>query len=91
MKLFHKRGSPLSTVQTAAPATALPPDEDGVKKAASTLVVQEKFPPISMSAEQKNMLDQALDPRVERILTKINDSKVAAEPDSPAVPLNDPL
>ena len=90
MKLFHKRGSPLSTAQIAAPATPLPPDEESVKKAAPILVVQEKFPPISMSAELKNMLDQALDPRVDRILTKINNSKAAAEPDSTAS-LNDPL
>ena len=90
MKLFHKPGSPSNTAQTASPATALPPDEDGVKKAAPTIVLQEKFPPISMSEEQKNMLDQALDPRVDRILTKINDSKVVAEPDS-AAPLDDPL
>ena len=35
---------------------------------------------VSLSAEQMSLLDQPLDPRVDRILQTINDSKTVGEP-----------
>ena len=83
MKLFHRGISPLSATHKAAPATAISADvaadENSAEAAAPTAIIQEKFPAISMSADLKGMLDQPLDPRVDRILQKINDDKVAEE------------
>ena len=66
-----------------APATANPTDaaadKNNSEAAAPTAMIEEKFPAISMSADLKGMLDQPLDPRVDRILQKINDGKIADE------------
>ena len=78
MKLFHRGSSPLSDVQKPAPATAeVTAGESSAEAAAPSAIVHEKFPAISMSADLQGMLDQPLDPRVDRILQKINDSKIA--------------
>ena len=83
MKLFHRGISPLSATHKAAPATAISADvianSNSADTAAPTAIVQEKFPAISMSADLKSMLDQPLDPRVDRILQKINDGKITDE------------
>jgi len=73
MKLFHKGSSPLRDAQKAPPAV----DTKSAEAAAPTAIIQEKFPAISMSTDLKDMLDQPLDPRVDRILQKINDDKIA--------------
>jgi hypothetical protein len=79
MKPFHKRSSPLTAPQKAAKSADVIANSNSAETAAPTAIVQEKFPAISMSADLKSMLDQPLDPRVDRILQKINDGKIADE------------
>ena len=69
MNLFRRRGNPAKPAENtfelapAAPSRRTPPQE----------------PEISLSAEQKSMLEKPLDPRVDRILQEIYADRAAAE------------
>ena len=81
MKLFPRGSSPLSATDKAAPAmakSAKSADQNSTE-VATPAIVHEKFPAISMSEDLKGLLDQPLDPRVDRILQKINDGKITDE------------
>lgn len=68
MKLFSKSRKPAEPAEpTAEMATPV------------SQPVVESSPQISLSAEQKDILDQAVDPRVNRILERIYADKAAAE------------
>ena len=82
MKLFPRGSSPLSATDKAVPAmakSAKSADQNSTEVAAPAAIVQEKFPAISMSEDLKGLLDQPLDPRVDRILQKINEDKITDE------------
>jgi hypothetical protein len=82
MNLFPRRGTPEGPTQpTDAPASVpanstLPPNEPD--RAAIPLIVPTKSQPISLSDEQKHMLDVPVDPRVHRLLRDLNAEKSAA-------------
>jgi hypothetical protein len=78
--LFPKRGSEAKSDEkpVTAPIVA---DQNGKQQIsleeAASLVP--KVVTVSLSAEQMSLLDQPLDPRVDRILQTINDGKIAEE------------
>jgi len=71
MKLFRKRAS-----QPATPKTADPPSPVA---AASAPPPPSKPTQIALSAEQKDLLQTPVDPRVDRILQEIYADRAAAE------------
>ncbi len=69
MKLFGRRGSPPTRADKAsAPVPPVPGHAP-----------QKKPRAISLSAEQKGLLEKPIDPRVDRILQKIYANKAEAE------------
>lgn len=81
MTLFHKRGSqdkpdekPVTTPVVAGKNSV---HRTMLEEAISSVP---KVITVSLSAEQMSLLDQPLDPRVDRILQTINDSKTVGEP-----------
>jgi hypothetical protein len=71
MKLFRKRGrqpDPLKTAEEPASATAVSPQSPAPEPCA-----------IALNAEQKDLLQTPVDPRVERILQEIYADRTAAE------------
>jgi hypothetical protein len=79
VKLFPKRGGPAKPVAQPVSNPLVPADPNRTEAAAPAAIIEEKFPAISMSADLKGMLDQPLDPRVDRILQNISDDKIAEE------------
>jgi len=71
MKLFRKRPSKPATPKTA--------DSAATVDAAATLPPGPKPEPIALSAEQKDLLQTPVDPRVDRILQEIYADRTAAE------------
>lgn len=69
MKLFRRRGNPPAKVEEP-----VPPSEGPV-----TAKVPEPPRKISLSDEQKSILEQPVDPRVDRIMNEIYADQAAAE------------
>ena len=81
MTLFHKRGSQDKPDEKPVTARIVAGENDEhqtiLEEAAASVP---KVVTVSLSAELKSLLDQPLDPRVDRILQNISDSKVAGKP-----------
>ena len=71
MKLFRRRTSPPEKADETVPPAAVAPPEP--------LPIPEPPCQISLSAEQKSILEKPVDPRVDRILNEIYADKAAAE------------
>jgi hypothetical protein len=79
--LFHKRGSeakPDEKPATTPVAADKSSEHQTMLEQAAALVP--KVVTVSLSAELKGLLDQPLDPRVDRILQTISDGKIPGAP-----------